>query len=596
MYAIAGIISQNYDVEIMDNMLKSICPAKDTSSDIYADGNCILGSKLISKRFKEDILGFGDNMVVLSGKIYNYKQLKEELEDLGVTFVSDNDSELISKGYTAWGSALVQKLNGIFAFAVWDNNNKELFLARDPFGVKTLYYSLCNNSFVFSSGLKAFLSFPDYHKELNEEILSSYLCFNSVATNETFFKGVYRLEPGHYLTFKDNQMKKECYFRPLFHPEQQDLAELTDKINSAVENSVLEQTKGDNCGSFLSSGVDSSYIVSILKPENTYTVGYSDTKYDETIYSTELANALGISNKVKLVSAKEYLDNFSAVMCSLDEPLANPSVPALYLGVIEAAKDVDVILSGEGADELFGGYLSYDDENAQSWYSKIPFAFRRIAYKIADILPESSGLNFVWRKGQRLEEHHIGLGRVFRDKDAMALLKNKNQIRTKDITAPYYEQFKDCSALQKRQAIDYYFWLINDFVFAVVKSAEALGIEARFPILCKELCDVAMHLTDDMKLNCNTTKYAFRLAAEKVIPTDAHKKKKLGFPVPLKEWIKDDLFYNDIKEKFKSSVAEKFFNKKKILRLLELHKSGKKDCYKKIWAIYSFIVWYNNFF
>ncbi len=594
MYAIAGIVNSNSDSSLIEKMLNGSYPCKDSALKIYAFDGCVFAKKALGK--KDLGSDSTSSSIVFSGKIYNYESLKSELEALGISFTSSSDEELIWLGFKAFGKEIIEKLEGIFAFALWNETDNELILARDPFGVKSVYYTTAENSFVFSSSLKGFLSLDGFKKEFNEEILASYLCFNSVATSETFFKGVFRLEPGHYLTFKNGKTEKTCYFKPKFAPEKKELDTLTDEINTAVQKAVFTQTKDCKVGSFLSSGVDSSYIVSVLKPENTFTVGYSDSRYDETVYSTELCDALSIKNSVKVVTPKEYLDKFSSFIYSLDEPLANPSAPAIFLGVESASSLVDVILSGEGADELFGGYLSYNDDNSQSKYAKIPFVLRRLAYKIADMLPEASGLNFVWRSGQKLEEHHIGLGRIFRDKDAVSLLKNKNQVSTRTITAPYYEEYKNCSSLQKRQAIDYYFWLINDFVFAVVKSAENFGVEARFPLLDKELCNIAMHLTDDMKLNGKTTKYAFRRAAEKAIPTDAHKKKKLGFPVPLKEWIKDDLFYNEIKEKFASDTAKQFFNQKKILKLLELHKSGKKDCYKKIWAIYSFLVWYENFF
>lgn len=594
MYAIAGIVNSKRESSLIEKMLNGSYPSKDTAPKVYALQNCIFGKKALGKKDLDNNSSISS--VVLNGKIYNYESLKAELEALGVKFELGTDEELIWLGFKAFGKEIIEKLEGVFAFALFDKENDQLILARDPFGVRSVYYTLIDNSFVFSSGLKGFLSVDGFKKEFNEEILASYLCFNSVATDETFFKGVFRLNPGHYLTFKNGKIENTCYFKPQFAPEKKELDTLTDEIHAAVQSSVFTQTKDCKVGSFLSSGVDSSYIVSVLKPKETFTIGYADSRYDETVYSTELCNTLGIKNSVKVVSPKEYLENFSSFIYSLDEPLANPSAPAIFLGVESASSLVDVILSGEGADELFGGYLSYNDDNSQSKYAKIPFVLRRLAYKIADMLPGASGLNFIWRSGQRLEEHHIGLGRIFRDKDAVSLLKNKKQISTRTITAPYYEEYKNCSSLQKRQAIDYYFWLINDFVFAVVKSAENFSVEARFPLLDKKLCRIAMQLTDDMKLNGRTTKYAFRRAAEKAIPTDAHKKKKLGFPVPLKEWIKDDLFYNEIKNKFESDTAEKFFIKKKILKLLELHKSGKKDCYKKIWAIYSFLVWYEKFF
>ena len=423
------------------------------------------------------------------------------------------------------------------------------------------------------------------------------MCFNSVPTKESFFKGVYKLLPGEQLIIKDGKKKLETFFELSFDVKEDTLEGYAEKINNAMIDSVNHHLISDvEVGSFLSSGVDSSYLVSISKVKETFTVGYDNPKYDEISYAKDLADRLGINNTSRKISRKEYLDKFSEILYYMDEPLADPAAIALYFVSEVASKKVKVVTSGEGADELFGGYNSYDEELSQSWYMKIPFPIRRLGYYIAKALPDKWGLNFVYRRGQRLPEYYIGIGRVFRNEEALKYVNNKNQVDIKEITKPYFEKYKNESTFIQRQVIDYYFWLVNDFLHAVDRNTMMFGLEARTPFLDKEVYDVARTLTNSAKLTKETTKPALRLAAKKVIPNESYNKKKLGFPVPLREWIKEDDLYNKIKEAFASDVAAKYFKQNKLLKLLENNRKGKSDNYKKIWTIYTFLVWYNEFF
>ena len=382
-----------------------------------------------------------------------------------------------------------------------------------------------------------------------------------------------------------------------FKKSNKKMNDLVDDIDKAMRDSVLHHKIADvEVGSFLSSGIDSSYLVSLAKPDKTYTVGYDNPKYDEISYAKDLSDKLGINNVSKKITKEEYMKAFPNIMYHMDEPLADPSAIALYFVAQIASKDVKVVMSGEGADELFCGYNTYREEIDQSWYMKIPFSLRKLAAGLAGLFPEKRGFNFVYRRGKRLEDINIGLGRIFRDEEAQKIVKLKNQIHTKDIVKPFYDEYSNDSNLVKRQVIDYYFWLVRDFLHAVDRNTMMFGLEARTPFLDKEVYEVARGLPDEAKIDSKTTKVALREAAKRVIPNEAYKKKKLGFPVPLREWIREDDLYEDIKEKFNSNVAKKFFDIKRINKLLEDHKSGKKDCYKKVWTIYSFLVWYNQFF
>ena len=603
MCGIAGYISEKKPTKkIIKAMTDRIEHRGPDGEGFYLDDNIALGHRRLAildlttgdqPIYNEE----KDVVVVLNGEIYNYQELREELKKKKHKFVTKTDTEVLVHGYEEWGHNLTKKLRGMYAFAIWNKKEQELYMARDGWGIKPLYYYQNGKTLMFASEIKAFLDHPDFIKEFNDEILSAYLCFNSVPTEETFFKGVKRVEPGHQLIYKDNNLEIERFFKLEFDEQNTNLEKSAEEINEAMTDSVKRHFHADvEVGSLLSSGVDSSYIVSIGKPNKTFTVGYDDPKYNEINYAKDLADKLGVQNISKKITQEEYIKNFPKLMYHMDEPLADPSIIALHSISELASHHVKVITSGEGADELFGGYNTYQEEVNQSWYMKIPFPLRRLASMIAGIFPEVRGFNFIYRRGKHLKDYNIGLGRVFRDEEAMKIVKPKNQIHTKDIVKPFYEEYKNNSTMVQRQVIDFYFWLVRDFLHAVDRSGSMFGIEARTPFLDEKVYNIARKLPVSSKINKETTKIALRKAAEKVIPNESYKKKKLGFPVPLRERIREDDLYNDIKDKFNSKVADKYFDTKKINKLLEDHKNGKKDCYKKVWAIYTFIVWYNQYF
>ena len=603
MSGIAGYYSNNKPTKkVLKAMTDRIAHRGPDGEGHYLDDNIALGHRLLqtTKKIKgtQPLLNKTKDIIVVSDSVINnYTELKSELEKKKYHFETEQPEEILIHGYEEWGHELTKKLRGTFAFAIYNKKDNELYLARDGWGAKPIYYYESDNTLLFASEIKAFLDHPDFVKEFNEEILSAYLCFNSVPTEETFFKGVKRIEPGHQLVYKDNKIEIEKFFSLEFTEELTDTKQAAKEIAVAVEDSVKRNFDTDiPMGSLLSSGVDSSYIVSIAKPKKTFTVGYDNQKYNESTYAKDLADKLGIENITQVVSKDEYLKNFAKLMYHMDEPLADPSTIALYSVTELASKHVKILTSGEGADELFGGYNTYQEEVNQSWYMKIPFPLRRLASMIAGIFPEVRGFNFIWRRGQKLENYNIGLGRIFRDEESMKIVKCKNQIHTRDIVKPFYEEYKNNSTMIQRQMIDYYFWLVRDFLHGVDRITKMFGIEGRTPFLDKEVYEVAKKLAPNTKVDKLTTKIALRKAAETVIPNESYKKKKLGFPVPLREWVREEELYNEIKEKFNSETAEKYFDIKRINKLLEDHKSGKKDCYKKVWTIYTFIVWYNEYF
>ena len=537
-----------------------------------------------------------DIIIVFNGEIYNYIELKNELKDKH-TFKTNSDTEVLVHGYEEWGKSLPKKLRGMFAFAIWDKRTDKLFCARDNFGIKPFYYYQNGDAFLFASEIKAFLDYPLFHKELNKELIGPYLSFSFTPTSETFFKGVYRLDPGCSLTYQDGKIEIERYYQIEFNPEKRDFDSVVEEISQTMQESVTYHMLSDvEVGSFLSSGIDSSYIVSLARPDKTYTVGYDNPKYDETLYAKDLAEKLGIKNISKKITKDEYFAILPKIIYHMDEPSSDPASIMLYFVSNLASKDVKVVLSGEGADEFFGGYNTYHDELDLKWYNKVPYPIRHLASLVFSFLPEFRGRNFIVRRGLKLENDYIGVNKVFSEKERKKVLNTKDSIQNKELTKPIFALVQNQDAVTKKQAIDINFWLIKDILQKADRMTMANSIEGRVPFIDKEVFRVASRLTESDKVTKENTKVALREAAKKVIPNEAYKKKKLGFPVPLREWLREDDVYAEVKSTFQKEYVREFFNQKYILKLLDLHRKKKKDTYKKVWTIYSFLKWYELFF
>lgn len=602
MCGIVGLVTKKEKentIRLMNDRIKHRGPDGD---GYFIDGDVALGHRRLSiidlstgdqPMFNED----GSVVTVYNGEIYNYQELKEELVALGHDFKTKSDTEVLVHGYEEWHTDLPKHLRGMFAFAIYDKNKNEVFLARDNFGIKPLYFAKMNDTFMFASEIKAFLDVPDFEKVFNESILEAYLEFSFVPTNETFFKGVHRLDAGCSLLYKDGEIKLNKYFKLDFKEENMSFEDAVKNISDVMKDSVEKHLIADvEVGSFLSSGIDSSYIVSLAKPDKTYTVGYENKKYDETMYAKDLAEKLDIKNESKIITKEEYLENISKIMYHLDEPTSDPAAISLYFVAKLASKDLKVVLSGEGADEFFGGYNYYREEVDYKFYNKLPYCIRHVIGKIASIFPEGRGFNFLVRRGEKLENSYIGVNRNFSSKMAKKVLKNNYELQAIDVTKDVYKEFKNYSNIDKMQAIDINFWLMKDILLKADRMTMASSIEGRVPFIDKEVFKVASHLPFDYKVTKENTKVALRAAAKEVIPTEAYKKKKLGFPVPVREWIKDGSFKEEVEKTLNSDVANKYFNTKIINKMFEEHVNGKKDNYRKIWTIYTFIKWYQVFF
>ena len=536
-------------------------------------------------------------IITFDGRIYNYKDLRKQLIKKGHTFNTDSDVEVVLHGYEEYGVDILNKLRGMFAFVIYDSNKKEVFGARDFYGIKPLYYTLMNKTFMFASEIKAFLPHPEFRKELNKRALENYLTFQYSKGPETFFKNVFKLPPGHYLIYKGKEIEIKKYYEFSFDiDDNQTLDYWKNEINKVLTNSIkAHKTSKVKTGGFLSSGVDSSYLIKASKVKKSFTVGFENKNYSEIDYAKDFSSENKIENVNKIISKEEYFKKFPTIQYYMDEPLADPAAIALYFAANIASKHVKVCFSGEGADEIFGGYNIYQEPLSISWYNKIPFFIRRFISKVASCLPKVRGINFIVRRGRKLEERYVGNAFIFDTKERKKLLNFKTRAKDyKEITKPYYDKVKNLDDVTKMQYIDFNFWLVDDILLKADKMSMANSLEVRLPFLDKNVINLGRRIPTKYKVTNKTTKYAYRLVANELINDEVANKKKLGFPVPIREWIKEEDTYNLIKKSFLR--GNKFFNTRETLKLLDDHINNKKDNSRKIWTIYTFLTWYNEYF
>lgn len=538
-----------------------------------------------------------DKLIFFNGEIYNYKYLKEDLIEKGHKFSTNTDTEVVLHGYEEYKEDFLLMLRGMFAFVIYDLKTKELFGARDFYGIKPLYYAQMKDSFMFGSEIKSFLGHPKFKKELNRDMLEQYLTFQYSVGSDTFFKNVYKLIPGHYFKYKNGKLDIKRYYEIKFEPNNKRTLEEWEKgIREVIDDSILAHKVSDvEVGSFLSSGVDSSLIATLSNVDKTFTVGYSNKKYSEIDYAKDLSKKINVTNISKEITKEEYFEKFPMIEYYFDEPLADPSAVALYFVANIASQHVKVALSGEGSDEIFGGYNIYHEPYSVSWYYKIPYFIRRFIGICVYPLRHHRGFNFLYRRSRKLEDRYIGNAFMFEPVEVKKILSYKTGKKTyKDFTKPFYDKCKNYDDVTKMQYIDFNFWLIGDILLKADKMSMANSLEVRVPYLDRILINYAKELPTKYKIKDGQTKYAFRKVANEVLESKFADKKKLGFPVPIREWIKEEDIYNKIKDTF--SRSSEFFKVDEIIKLLDEHKEGKKDNSRKIWTIYSFLVWYDEYF
>ena len=613
MCGFAGFVGSvdNRD-QVLTAMMDTIVHRGPDSEGKYVDEDVALGFRRLSII---DLSEDGDQplynedrskVLVFNGEIYNYQELRKELLEAGHVFVSNTDSETLLHGYEQWGEKLVDRLRGMFAFAIWDRVEKKLFVARDMFGIKPLYYAQMNKTLMFGSEIKSFLEHPKFEKVFNEDALGNYLSFQFVPTNETFFKGVFCLQPGHYFVYENGEMKITRYFEPKFTGDNsKSFEEVVDEVEAVMKESVeMHKISDVEVASYLSSGVDSSYLTYLGQVDHTFTVGFEEGKYSEIQDAKDFAESIRMKNESKVISSEEYWDNLSDILYYMDEPVADPAAIALYFLSQEASKKVKVVLSGEGSDELFGGYNIYCEPLEHTGFDKIPMCIRRGLGAFAErCLPRGvKGRGFLMRHGKTLEERYFANAtNIFTEREANRILKHGCKPAIQKVTRPLYERVQGKDPVTKMQYVDLHLWLVHDILMKGDKMGMANSLEVRVPFLDKKVMELAATLPLEYKVRAPKTKVALRGAAEKVIRSKTAEKKKLGFPIPIRVWLREEKYYNRVKEMFQSEAAKQYFNTELLLKMLEEHKNEKNknektDHSRKIWTVYVFLVWYDRFF
>ncbi len=593
------------DAGVLRSMTDAIRHRGPDDADYYMDGSISLGFRRLSiidlEGGRQPILNEdGSKVLTFNGEIYNFQEIKKDLLAAGHVFKTATDSEVLLHGYEEYGEKLLNKLRGMFAFVIWDKEKRELFGARDFFGIKPLYYAQMGDTLMFGSEIKSFLHHPHFQKELNRPMLENYLSFQYAPGPETFFKNVYKMPPAHSFLYKDGKMKLTRYWLPEFDAEEdKPLDYWVDEIEKVFDDSVEAHKISDvEVGSFLSSGVDSSYVACSAHVDKTFTVGFDNgTKYNEISYAQELSELIPVKNISHIITPEEFWGTFPKIQYHMDEPLADPAAVALYFVCNLASQHLKVVLSGEGADEIFGGYNIYKEPLEMAWYDKIPFPIRKLIGKVAGALPAHRGLNFLVRRGKRLEERFIGNAYMFTEKERRAILKDPAGAPAPEtLCKPYYDMVADKDAVTKMQFVDLNMWMVGDILLKADKMSMANSLELRVPFLDKKIMALAGRIPTKYRVNSENTKYAMRKAALRRMPEKWAGKKKLGFPVPTRVWLKEDKYYNIVKEEFLGENAQKFFHADKLVKLLDDHRAGKADNSRRVWTVYTFLVWYKQFF
>ncbi len=548
----------------------------------------------------------GSKVLVFNGEIYNYQELREDLLKRGHSFTTKSDSETILHGYEEFGPEILQKLRGMFAFVIWDKNKKKLFGARDIFGIKPFYYYKKDGQFMFGSEIKSFLSHPCFEKELDEALIPEYLSYEYIPDERTIFKNVWKLPGSHCFAYQNGELQVERYYRVQYNIEEDKSLEYWEKeiTREFTESVAMHQISDVEVGCFLSSGVDSSYVVKEIskgtKKVKTFSVGYEEEKYSELSFAQDFSKVVGVPNISNKVSADEFFDAMPEIQYFMDEPLPNPSEIPLYFLAQNARKYVKVVLSGEGADELFGGYPMYlQGGHFQDYTKKAPRPLRKMAGAVAGRLPEFKGKHFLVRGAMEPWQRFMRANYVFQSGERQKFLKRPITSRLpEEYSKRYFDEVPDLDEPTQLQYVDMHTWMIYDILLKADRMSMANSLELRVPFLDKKMLELSTRIPTRFRADCatETTKKALRSAAIKQLPERTANKKKLGFPVPLSDWLQEDKYYNKVKAAFQSDIAEKFFVTKELMKLLDDHKAGKARNMQKIWSFYTFIVWYDQFF
>lgn len=544
---------------------------------------------------------YGERYVgIFNGEIYNYRELRSELINKGYEFKTNSEIEVMLTLYSVEGERFIEKLRGMFAFSFYDKEKNTLMLGRDPFGIKPLYYLEREKEVLFSSESKAFYLDPALDRSLiDREKLQHYFTYQYIPEPSTLHPEIKILPAGSYMMLGED-IRIEKYYTPLFRPEKtDDLEKKASLLRETVERSVKYHMISDvDVGTFLSGGIDSAVITAVSSKLNpgikAFTVAFGEKEYSEIAEAEGIARHLDVEH-IKLVAGLEdFKRAFDKVVYHLDFPVADPSTMAIYLICEEAAKHLKVVLSGEGSDELFGGYKVYGETLTSDRINALPKVFKAPLSALSAIMPKGmKGKALLMRGTTPLEKRYIGNAFIFDEKEKKRILKTaSSDIHFSDLTQDVYRDVEGLSGITKMQYVDMNTWLKGDILVKGDRLSMAHSLEVRVPFLDKEVFELASTLSTEDKLSHGTTKFLFRHAFRDLVNPETVMRPKLGYPVPVRKWLKNEL-YDWAKDIIESSSADEYVDKKEALRLLDAHRDGKEDNYRKLWVILVFMRWFD---
>ena len=501
------------------------------------------------------------------GHIRNWEELCERLGiDLTLSR-EEREHEILIKAYQTWGCEMADHMHGMFAFALWDEEEQKLFCLRDQFGTKPFYYyETEDGELLYGTMIRDIIDQPGFKKELNEEMLQLYLSLTYVAGENTFFRGLKKLLPGRYLIWQDGKLEIHRYWKPEFHPdESKTLEDWADEIHNTLKEIMPEvKTADERVESFLSGGVDSSYVLAMSDAEQADSCGYEEERFDESVLAEKTAQLLGRKFSRSIITPEQFFDIVPYVMYNMEQPLGDASAIVFTLGCNATAEHTKICYSGEGSDEFFGGYNMY--RNAE-------------------------------RYGENLKNFYVGNTNIMKEDEKQKILKKYDpDVLPIELARGIYEETEGLDPLTKMSDVDIQIWLEGDIYLNVDKMSTAAGLEIRMPLTDRRIFDIASRMPSRFKVNEEQNKVAFRTAAAKVLPEEIAFRKKLGFIVPIRIWMADERYNQDVQRLFHSDIAEKFFDVDAINAIFDEYVGGNSDNWRKVWTIYTFLVWYEEYF
>lgn len=609
MCGICGVVTRDgrpADQTLLERMTDLIVHRGPDDAGIHIDKNVGLGFRRLSiidlagghqPLSNED----GSIWIVFNGEIYNYKELRRRLLERGHRFATESDTEVIVHLYEEKGPDCVKDLRGMFGFAIWDSKQNRVMVARDHFGIKPVYYTETADTVAFGSEIKSLLAVPGVRREVNLESFWNYLTFQYAPDPLTMFDGIYKLPAAHYMIVQDGSLSLHRYWEVRFEEEDRPLSYYVEGTREILRDSVKAHMNSDvPRGAFLSSGVDSSTIVALLKEleqVQTFTVGFEGAGgQSEIAYARDTARILGTEHRDTIISAREYLDVLPKLMHYQDEPVADPAAIALYFVAELASRCITVVLSGEGADEVFGGYTIYREPLSLRIFNYLPPSMRRSLGEMAKNLPEGmKGRSFLMRGSKTVQERFVGNAFIFDEETKEQFVKfHPDELglrRPMEITGVYYDRAKEYDDVTKMQFVDFHTWLTGDILMKADKMTMANSLELRVPFLDKEVFEFASKIPMRYRMMNGTTKYVLREAVKGILPREVAERPKLGFPVPMRKWLKDE-FYGWARELIDASPVGHLIDKQFVLQLLDDHKHNIRDNSRKVWTVLIFMLWH----